>query len=140
MASSNSYPRQQAYFIQVTDNGNAGGFGQEFLVTTFGPSCPGPIGAGDFGGAIWQRLPGHDVFTYSLVENPNVQPEPLGPEPPSTGQYITLDHVGVAAGASLTSNLIIHGGPSNEIKKIVVAGLIPGETFTAGSPESTTPL
>lgn len=134
-----STPLHQAYFISITDNGNQG-FGQEFFVLTFGPGFGAPAGAGLFGSAIWQQAEASDPFTYSLVSNPNQHLEPGGNSPPEVGQYITLEHVGVAAGASLTINLLIQGEQPSETKKIVAAGLVEGVTFVAGDQGSTTPL
>lgn len=130
---------QQAFFISLTDNGKQfGGF--EFSLTTYGPISPAPIGAGPFGNAIWQQLNPSDVFTYSLIANPDVQLEPFG-SPPITGQILELQNVGVAAGATLTLNLVIQGSDGQE-KKIVVGGLSPfgGSTFAAGEADSTVPL
>jgi hypothetical protein len=129
---------QQAYFISITDNGNQGD-GPELFLLTFGPGFPLPVGAGVFGSAIWEKTNASDPFTYSLVSNPNQQLEPIN-SPPEIGQYITLEHVGIGAGASLTINLLIQGGEPNEVKKIVVEGLVQGKTFVAGEQGSSTPL
>ena len=129
---------QQAYFISITDNGRQE-FGQELHLATFGPGFPGPIGAGSCGTAIWQQSTPSDIFTYSLVVNPNPDLEPVG-SPPITGQFITLQNLGVAAGASLTINLLIQGAQPGEVKKVVFEGLFQGTTLTAGSEGSTTPL
>lgn len=132
---------QQAFFISLTNNGKQGS-DFSFYLTTYGPNFPAPIGAGLFGNAIWQQSDASDIFTYSLVNNPSPQLEPLGGSPPITGQFITLENVGVAAGATLTINLLIIGSELDEVKKIVVGGLsiLGGATFTAGKEESTTPL
>jgi hypothetical protein len=132
---------QQAFFISLKNNGKQyAGF--EIFITTYGPNFPAPIGAGPFGNAIWQQSDPADIFTYSLVNNPNPQLEPFGGSPPFTGQFITLENLGVAAGATVTINLLIMGSQPGEVKKIVVPGLsIEGGTTTAAGEEgSTTPL
>jgi hypothetical protein len=131
---------QQAFFISLTNDGRqASGF--EIFLRAFGPNFPGPIGAGPWGNAIWQQSDPRDIFTYSLVSNPNPQLEPFG-SPPITGQVITLENLEVALGATVTINLLIMGGQPGEVKKIVVPGLTieGGTTITTGEEGSTTPL
>lgn len=132
---------QQAFFVSLKNNGKQD-TGFEIFITTYGPSFPAPIGAGPFGNAIWQQSDPADIFTYSLVNNPNPQLEPIGGSPPFAGQFITLENVGVAAGATVTINLLIMGSQPDEVKKIVVPGLSieGGTTITAGEEWSMTPL
>jgi hypothetical protein len=140
-AKMSSPPLQQAFFVSITDNGNQG-FGPELFLTTYGPNFPAPIGAGPFGNAIWQQTDPTDLLTYSLVSNPNPELEPLNPSetPTFTGQIITLQNVGVAAGAALTINLLVQGAEPQQVVKIVMDGLFPGTTKSVGSEGSTTPL
>jgi hypothetical protein len=129
---------QKAYYVTITNDSDFG-YGTELMVIAYGPGFEGPSrGAGEHGIAWWQPSDSGDVIpTWSLVPNPNPELQPTN-SPPQQGQVVSVQ--GVAAGASVTINLLTQGADVNEVTKIVMDGLSTGVTKTVGYPENTTPL
>jgi hypothetical protein len=129
---------QQAYYVKITNDGDFG-FGNELTIIAYGPGFEGPArGAGEDGIAWWQPSDSSDgIPTWSLVTNPNPGLQPIN-SPPIQGQVISIQ--GVAAGASVTVNLLTQGAEATAVTKIVMDGLSVGTSKSVGYPESTTPL